>query len=115
VNTTVAILRTEAGRDPHNQDLKDLVGELATRSDEFRTRWAMHNVRLHHTGPKHFHHPVVGKLDLVFEAMDIPTDDSTALTFTAYTAQPGSPAEDALKLLASWAATTTPTQPADTD
>ena len=63
-NTSVALLRTEAGRDPHNRDLTDLVGELATRSEEFRTRWAAHNVRLHRTGVKHFHHPVVGTLDL---------------------------------------------------
>ena len=59
-HTTVALLRTEAGRDPYNRDLTALVGELATRSDEFRTRWAAHDVRLHRTGTKHFHHPVVG-------------------------------------------------------
>ena len=56
-HTSVALLRTEAGRDPHNRDLTDLVGELATRSDEFRTRWAAHDVRLHRTGTKLFHHP----------------------------------------------------------
>jgi hypothetical protein len=37
-----------------------LVGELSTRSEDFRTRWAAHNVRLHRTGVKHKHHPVVG-------------------------------------------------------
>jgi transcriptional regulator with XRE-family HTH domain len=102
-DTTVALLRTEAGRDPHNRDLTDLVGELATRSDAFRVRWAAHDVRLHRTGVKHFHHPVVGTLDLAFEAMDLPADPG--LTLTAYTAEPGSPSEDALTLLASWAAT----------
>ncbi|WP_239075354.1 helix-turn-helix transcriptional regulator [Planosporangium flavigriseum] len=102
-NTAVAILRTEAGRDPYDRGLTDLVGELSTRSDEFRTRWAAHNVRLHQTGLKHFHHPVVGELSLNFEAMPLPADPG--LTMTAYSAQPGSTSEDALRLLASWAAT----------
>jgi transcriptional regulator with XRE-family HTH domain len=102
-NTTVALLRTEAGRDPYDKALTDLVGELVTRSDDFRTRWAAHNVRLHHTGVKHFQHPVVGRLDLAFEAMPLPADPG--LTLTAYSAQPGTPAHDALRLLASWAAT----------
>jgi transcriptional regulator with XRE-family HTH domain len=106
-NTTVALLRTEAGRDPHNKDLADLIGELATRSDAFRVRWAAHDVRLHRSGVKHFHHPVVGTVELSFEAMDLPADPG--LTITAYTAEPGSPSEDALRLLASWAATTEPT------
>lgn len=74
------------------------------RSEEFRARWAGHNVRLHHTGPKQFNHPVVGLLDLVFEAVDLPTDDLWGLDLTVYTAEPGSPSDDALKMLASWAA-----------
>jgi hypothetical protein len=111
-NTTVALLRTEAGRDPYDKALSDLVGELATRSDDFRTRWAAHNVRLHHTGVKSFQHPIVGRLDLAFEAMPMPADPG--LTLTAYSAQPGTPAHDALRLLASWAATTAPADaPAD--
>jgi transcriptional regulator with XRE-family HTH domain len=101
-NTTVALLRTEAGRDPYDKALTDLVGELATRSDDFRTRWAAHDVRLHHTGTKHFQHPLVGRLDLGFEAMPMPADPG--LTLTAYSAEPGTPASDALRLLASWAA-----------
>ena len=102
-NTTVALLRTEAGRDPHNKDLADLIGELATRSDAFRVRWAAHDVRLHRSGVKHFHHPAVGTVELSFEALDLPAD--TGLTLTAYTAEPDSPSEDRLRLLASWAAT----------
>ena len=112
-NTSVALLRTEAGRDPHNRDLTDLVGELATRSEEFRSRWAAHNVRLHRAGVKHFHHPVVGTLDLAFDAMDLPAEPG--LTLTAYTAEPGSPSADALTLLASWAATTCDTDRTETD
>ncbi|HEY0534200.1 MAG TPA: helix-turn-helix transcriptional regulator [Actinoplanes sp.] len=102
-DTTVNLLRTEAGRDPYNKDLTDLIGELATRSDDFRTRWAAHNVRLHHTGVKHFQHPIIGRLDLAFEAMPLPADPG--LTLTAYSAEAGTPAHDALRLLASWTAT----------
>ncbi len=101
-HTTVALLRTEAGRDPYNKDLTDLVGELSTRSEEFRALWAAHNVRLHRTGLKHFRHPAVGRLDLMFEAMALEADQG--LTLTAYTAEPGTPSHDGLKLLASWAA-----------
>jgi len=111
-NTTVALLRTEAGRDPYNRALTDLVGELSTRSDEFRTLWAAHDVRLHHTGIKHFHHPVVGNLRISFEAMPLPADPG--LTMTVFNAEPGSPAHDAVTLLASWAATLDQPQTADT-
>ncbi|MEZ0065021.1 transcriptional regulator with XRE-family HTH domain [Streptacidiphilus sp. MAP12-20] len=100
----VAMLRTEAGRDPHDKALQDLVGELSTRSELFRTRWAGHNVRLHRTGVKHLRHPVVGELTLDFDALELPAD--TGLTLIAYSAEPASPSADALRLLASWAATT---------
>ncbi|MEU5660386.1 helix-turn-helix transcriptional regulator [Streptomyces sp. NPDC047737] len=99
----VAILRTEAGRDPHDKDLHDLVGELSTRSDEFRTRWGAHDVRHHGTGTKHFHHPAVGQLILAYEGLDMAAEPG--LTLTIYTAEPGSPSEEGLRLLASWAAT----------
>jgi hypothetical protein len=102
-DTTVNILRTEAGRDPHNRALSDLVGELATRSDDFRIRWAAHNVRLHHTGIKGFRHPLVGDITVAFNAMELPADPG--LTLTIYTAEPGSPSDDKLKVLASWSAT----------
>jgi transcriptional regulator with XRE-family HTH domain len=99
----VAILRAEAGRNPYDRALSDLVGELSTRSEEFRTWWAAHNVRFHRTGDKRIHHPIVGDLDLTFEAMELTADPG--LTMFAYSAQPGSPTQDALNLLASWAAT----------
>lgn len=102
-STTVALLRTEAGRDPYDKALTDLVGELVTRSDDFRIRWGAHEVRLHHTGVKTFQHPIVGRLELGFEAMPMPADPG--LTLTAYSAEPGTPASDALRVLASWAAT----------
>ncbi|MFI2415897.1 helix-turn-helix transcriptional regulator [Streptomyces sp. NPDC018947] len=98
-----ALLRTEAGQDPYNRDLSDLIGELSTRSEDFRSLWAAHNVRLHHTGLKRFHHPAVGDLTLAFEALPVPTDPG--LTLTAMSAEPGTPSADGLKLLASWAAT----------
>ncbi|HEY0934754.1 MAG TPA: helix-turn-helix transcriptional regulator [Trebonia sp.] len=101
--TTVSLLRTEAGRDPFNKSLTALVGELSTRSEEFRALWAAHDVRLHRSGRKQFRHPAVGSLDLTFEAMALEADEG--LTLTAYTAEPGTPAHDGLRLLASWAAT----------
>jgi transcriptional regulator with XRE-family HTH domain len=103
-STTVALLRTEAGRNPHDQDLRELVGELSTLSEEFRTRWAAHDVRIHRTGVKQFHHPAVGTLDLVYHSMPLPTEGPEDLLLTAYTAEPGTPSEDALTLLAGWAA-----------
>jgi transcriptional regulator with XRE-family HTH domain len=99
----VAILRTEAGRDPYNKDLQDLVGELSTRSPEFRAKWGAHDVRRHATGAKHFHHPIVGNLDLSFEGADLIADPGLSLLL--YGAEPGSSTADALGLLASWAAT----------
>ena len=100
---TVSILRTEAGRDPHNKELHDLIGELSTRSELFRTLWATHNVRRHDTGRKRFDHPVVGELNLTFESMELVADPG--LTMFVYTAEPGSKSEQALNLLASWTAT----------
>lgn len=100
---TVALLRAEAGRDPHDRKLSDLVGELSTRSEDFRVRWAAHNVRLHQTGVKRFHHPVVGDLSLTFEMLELAADPG--LNLLAYSAEPGSTSHDALRLLGSWAAT----------
>jgi MmyB-like transcription regulator ligand binding domain len=98
-----AMLRSEAGRNPHDKQLIELIGELSTRSEDFRTRWAAHIVRFHWTGHKRFHHPVVGTLDLDFEAMQLPAHPG--LTMLVYTAAAATPAADNLKLLASWAAT----------
>lgn len=98
-NDTVALLRTEAGRDPHNRSLTELVGELSTRSDEFRVRWAAHDVRLHNTGVKRFRHPQVGGLELNYEAMPLPADPG--LTLTVLGAERGTPSYDGLRLLAS--------------
>jgi transcriptional regulator with XRE-family HTH domain len=111
-NDVVAILRTEVGRHPYDRGLSDLVGELSTRSDDFRTRWAVHNVRLHRTGLKRIHHPVVGDLELNYEAMEFPADPG--LTMFAYTAESGSPSDDGLKLLASWTATQDSTDRSET-
>jgi len=101
-DTCVAILRTEAGRDPHDKDLHDLVGELSTRSDDFRRRWSAHNVRYHGAGTKHFHHSDVGDLELAYESVDMISDPG--LTLTLYVAEPASPTAHALDILASWTA-----------
>lgn len=97
-----AMLRLEAGRDPYDEDLIALVGELSTRSELFRQRWASQDVRFHRTGRKRLRHPVVGQLDLDFEALELPAEPGLQLNI--YTAAAGTPTADALKLLASWAA-----------
>lgn len=100
--TTAAILRTEAGRNPHDRTMQDLVGELSTRSEEFRRLWAGHDVRIHGTGVKHFRHPEVGDLELTYESL--PLDAEPGLNMTVYVAEPGSASEERLRLLASLAA-----------
>jgi hypothetical protein len=104
-NTTVAMLRAEAGRDPYDKKLSDLIGELVTRSAEFRARWSAHDVRIHTSGIKLLHHPVVGDLDLPFETL--PVGMSTNQSLVTYTPEPGSSTQESLSLLASWTATTT--------
>jgi transcriptional regulator with XRE-family HTH domain len=101
-NDCVAFLRAEAGRDPFNKDLSDLIGELSTRSEDFRRRWAAHDVRYHRTGRKRLHHPLIGDVELDYEAFELPGDHGQRIN--VYTAAPDSTAEEALSLLASWTA-----------
>ncbi|UED82981.1 helix-turn-helix domain-containing protein [Streptomyces profundus] len=98
----VAIMRAEAGRNPHDKGLHDLVGELSTRSETFRTLWAAHDVRTHGSGTKRFHHPVVGELVLVYEELAVTAEPGNVMLI--YTAEPGSSSAERLGLLASWAA-----------
>ena len=98
----VAIMRAEAGRDPHDTDLQDLVGELSTRSSTFRDLWARHDVRTHGAGTKRFQHPVVGELVLAYEELAITAEPGKVML--VYTAEPGSPSAEGLRLLASWGA-----------
>ena len=104
-NDTVALLRAAAGRNAYDRRLSDLIGELSTRSDDFRRRWAAHDVQIHTTGIKLIHHPVVGDLDLPYESF--PLSHHLTQSLLTYTAEPGSPSQDALTLLASWAASAT--------
>ncbi|MGE9362326.1 helix-turn-helix domain-containing protein [Isoptericola nanjingensis] len=98
----VGVMRAEAGRNPHDKAFQDLVGELSTRSETFRTLWAAHDVRIHGTGTKRFRHPVVGELTLAFEELAITAEPGQVLL--VYTAEPGSPSAERLRLLASWGA-----------
>ncbi|TWF95437.1 helix-turn-helix transcriptional regulator [Saccharopolyspora dendranthemae] len=102
-NDAAAMLRLQAGRNPHDRALIELVGELSTQSELFRERWASHDVQLHRSGRKRLRHPVVGQLDLDYESMELPSEPG--LTLNIYTAPFDSPTADALKMLASWAAT----------
>jgi len=99
---SAAALRTEAGRNPYDRGLTDLVGELSTRSDAFRLWWATHNVKLHHTSTKTMHHAVAGDLELTGEALHLPGD--AGLTIITYTCEPASPTAQALAFLDSWSA-----------
>jgi MmyB-like transcription regulator ligand binding domain/Helix-turn-helix domain len=108
-NDTVALLRAEAGRNAYDRRLFDLIGELSTRSNDFRRRWAAHDVQIHSTGIKLIHHPVVGDLDLPFESFPLSPDLSRSLL--TYTPEPGSPTQDALTLLASWVPRTDGSKP----
>jgi transcriptional regulator with XRE-family HTH domain len=100
---TVALLRSEAGRAPNDRALSNLVGELSTRSDMFRSLWAAHNVREHRTGVKDVHHPIVGDITLSFEGLQLTS--ARGLLMLPYTAEPGSASHDKLQLLANWTAT----------
>ncbi|OZF25715.1 transcriptional regulator [Rhodococcus sp. 14-2496-1d] len=97
-----AMLRLEAGKNPHDKALIELVGELSTQSGLFRKHWASQDVRFHRSGRKRLRHPVVGQLDLDFEAMELPSEPGLQLNI--YTAAAGTPTADAIKMLASWAA-----------
>ena len=106
----VGALRAQAGRDPSDRGLSDLIGELVTRSDGFAGRWARHDVRLHRTARKRLGNRVVGEIELTGDALDLAGD---GLAMIAYSAAPGSQAEDQLKLLAAWSATARPTASED--
>ena len=103
---SVAALRIEGGRNPYDRGLTDLVGELSTRSEEFRTWWAAHTVKLHRTATKQMHHRVAGDIELTGEALTLPGDPG--LTIITYTVEPSSPSAQALNFLSSWASTQQP-------
>src|SRR3954451_15257688 len=95
---TARILRSEAGQDPDDPGPAELIEELSQASAEFREVWAEHDVRLPATGRHRFHHPLVGDLDLVFEAAGLRADPG--LTLLLATPDHGSPTESALRRLA---------------
>ncbi|WP_316770807.1 helix-turn-helix transcriptional regulator [Streptomyces sasae] len=100
----VGALRIEAGKHPYDRELSNLIGELSTRSDRFRVLWGSHDVHVFRESRKRLHHPLVGDLELDQETMNLP--DESGLSVVVYSSPPGSPAEDGLKLLAGWTATT---------
>ncbi|MDA8323394.1 MAG: helix-turn-helix transcriptional regulator [Actinomycetota bacterium] len=109
----VAALRVEAGRDPYDRGLTGLVGELSTRSEQFRSWWAAHNVKFHTTSTKTLRHSRAGELELTGEALTLPGDHG--LTIITYTAEPRSVSEQALSFLASWSAQASPANPRESE
>ncbi|MEV1082371.1 helix-turn-helix domain-containing protein [Streptomyces sp. NPDC050211] len=100
----VAMLRMEAAKYPQDARLASLVGELSVRDDDFRTWWGSHQVTTGSVGTKTLHHPVAGDLTLDWDTLTAGTDPDQHLL--VWTAEPGTPAHDGLRLLASWAAST---------
>ncbi|MCO5968953.1 helix-turn-helix transcriptional regulator [Actinoallomurus soli] len=100
--SSVAALHLYAGRHPHDPRLAELVGELSVRDQDFRRWWAGHDVARRTHGSKRFHHPVVGDLTLNYDVLAA-TDDPDQL-LGVYTAEPGSPSEESLRLLSAWTA-----------
>ena len=96
----VGLLQAEAARSPHSPAITQIVGELATRSEEFRARWAAHNVTAHRNGTKAFRHPEFGELTLTYNVFTITA--VPGLSLVGYTAEPNSPSAHALQILASW-------------
>lgn len=103
-HATVALLRAEAGREPHDRALRELIGELSTLSPEFRKQWAAHDVRIRHDGVKRLRHPEAGELELTYHSLDLPLSNRAMHDLTIYTAEPGTRSEEQLRLLASWTA-----------
>lgn len=101
----VRTLRAQAGATPHDRRLTGLIGELSTRSEDFRALWAAHDVGRHRMGTKVLHHREVGELVLGFEQIRL--DSAPSITLSAYVAEPASPTAERLQLLAAWTATTT--------
>lgn len=100
---TAAMLRYEAGRDPLNAEITELIGELATRSPQFRKDWADQDVHEHRTGQKVYCHPEVGDVDLTYDVFEMP--GAPGLFIGTYTPEEGSESADKITLLTSWAAT----------
>lgn len=111
--SAVGALRVKAGKNPYDRELSNLIGELSTRSDAFRVLWGAHDVHVFRDGTKRFRHPVVGEFDLEYERMELPGESGLAVA--VYSAPSGSAAEDSLKLLANWSATTEDASAAEVD
>ena len=99
----VGLLQAEAARDPHSAAITHIVGELATQSVEFRTRWAAHNVTAHRHGVKRFGHPEFGDLTLTYNVFEVAA--APGLSLVGYTAEPNSPSAQALSIMSSWSVT----------
>ena len=93
---SVADLRAASARYPGDSGVRRLVGRLLAASTEFRDLWAEQDVQVRRSAHKRLRHPAVGWLDLDCEALHDPDRDQWVVL---YTAPPGTPSHDALRLL----------------
>lgn len=89
-------LRATAARYPDDPEVTRLVDELLSGSAEFARLWASHDVCAEPTLRKTFQHPLVGPVTVNCDALDLRDRDQRVVI---YTATPGSPSEEALRLL----------------
>jgi hypothetical protein len=101
--STVADLRLIAGRHPDAPALSGLIGELTLGSTEFATLWASHTVGDCDVSARTYRHPMVGAMALMAEFMVLPNDEGQRVA--VFNAEPGSPSEAALRILADLTAT----------
>jgi transcriptional regulator with XRE-family HTH domain len=94
----VAMLRTQVAAEPGHPRAVELVGELAVRSDEFAGLWARHDVAETTRGRMRVRHPLIGELNLDWDAYPMP--DATGPVLIAFTAEEGGPDAERLQLLA---------------
>lgn len=111
-SSMVGTLRLDAGRHPQDPFLAQLLEELSMHSGQFRTWWADHQVIQRRDGIKRLNHPLAGRLDVFYEALNVTGENDQ--TLFVYTTEPGSDSEAKLHTLAALIRESSPTTPDST-
>jgi hypothetical protein len=96
----ISQLRMHSARYPDDPKLAAIVGELSVRDAQFREWWAARQVNVRTAGRKRLRHPLVGELELDWSALTCAVDPDQQII--VWTAEPGTPTHDALRLLGAW-------------